>query len=123
MAPSGNIDYIIMTNANEESLFWEVLSEYRQEYPSLSESEALSRLIKRLSELVSERKVGIYSRDGRRSYISSEEYQDLEISDALAVINEKRNWFLPEQATATVYHLWAQDESYFGEYYGNQAKK
>lgn len=121
MAPSGDIDYIIMTNANEEAFFGELLLEYRQEYPDLSESEALSRLIKRLSELVSERKVGIYSVEGSRAYISSEQYQDLEIGDALAVINETRNWFHPETATDTAYHLWAQDESYFGEYYGNRA--
>jgi hypothetical protein len=120
MPPRGDIDYIIMTNANEEALFWELLSEYRQEYPDLSESEAFGRLVKRLSELVAERKVGIYRVEGGRSYVSPEEYQDLTIDEAQSVLKEEKNWLLPQTATAAMYHLWAQDESYFGQYYGSR---
>ena len=118
MTPSGNIDYIVMTNANEESPLWELLLEYKQEYPGLSDSEALSQLMQRISELVSERKVGIYRADVGRQYDSPKEYQDLSINDALAVIKEKRNWQIPEMAITVLHYLYAQDKNYFGEYYG-----
>jgi len=42
MAPIRDIDYIIMTNANEESILWHLVSEYRTEFPDLSMPEALT---------------------------------------------------------------------------------
>ena|SRR3990172_7513118 len=117
MTPIGDIDYIIMTNANEDSLLWELLYEYKKEYPDLSASEALNNLKTRLAELVSEGKVGIYSAGAGRSYESPEKYQDLKITEALAVINEEGNWGVSTADTTILNYLWARDENYFGEYY------
>jgi hypothetical protein len=122
MALIGDIDYIIMTNANEDSLLWELLYEYKKEYPGLSAPVALNNLMTRLAELVSEGKVGIYSAEAGCSYESPEEYQDLKITEALAVINEEGSWGVPAADTAILNYLWARDENYFSEYY-EPAKK
>ena len=116
---TGDIDYIIMTNANEDSWLWELLYEYKNEYPNLSASVALSNLKVRLSELVSEGKVGIYRMEAGRSYESPEQYQDLAVPEALAVINKEGSWCVPANDTLILNCLWARDKSYFGKYYGS----
>lgn len=117
MAPIVDIDYIIMTNANEDSRLWELLYDYKKEYANLSSSEALNNLKARLTELVSEGKVGIYSMESGRSYESSEEYQDLTVAEALAVINEDRNWDVTTTDSEILKCLYARDRNYFGTYY------
>ena len=119
MAPIGDIDYIIMTNANEEAFLWELLDDYRKDYPGLSAPEALSKLKARLAELVLEGKVGIYNAEAGRSYESADEYKDLKRPEALAAISDDSNWGVPTNDTETLNYLWARDESYFGKYYGS----
>lgn len=117
MAPIVDIDYIIMTNANEDSRLWELLYDYKKDHPNLSSSEALNNLKARLTELVSEGKVGIYSMESGRSYESSEEYQDLTVAEALAVINEDRNWDVATADSEILKCLYARDRNYFGKCY------
>jgi hypothetical protein len=114
MAPTGDIDYIIMTNAHEDSFLWEVLADYEKEYPGVPATEALNNLKTRLTELVSDGKVGVYRVEAGRSYESPEEYQDLKISEALAVINEDRNWDVTATETGVRNCLYARDNNYFG---------
>jgi hypothetical protein len=116
MAPAGDIDYIIMTNAHEDSFLWEVLADYEKEYPGVSAPEALNKLKMRLTELVSDGKVGVYSVEAGRSYESPEEYQYLKISQALAVINEDGNWDVAATETEVLNCLYARDDNYFGHY-------
>jgi hypothetical protein len=106
-----------MTNAHEDSFLWEVLADYEKEYPGVSAPEALNNLKARLTELMSDGKVGVYSVEAGRSYESPEEYQDLKISEALAVINEDRNWDGTAVDTGVLYCLYARDNNYFGHYY------
>lgn len=116
MVPSGDIDYIIMTNAHEDSSLWEVLADYEKEYPGVSAPETLNNLRARLTELVSDGRVGVYRVEAGRSYESPEEYQDLKISEALALINEDRNWDATAAETGVRNCLYARDNNYFGHY-------
>lgn len=117
MAPTGDIDYIIMTNAHEDSSLWELLVDYEKEYPGVSAPEALNNLKSRLTELVSDGKVGVYSMEAGRSYESPKEYQDLKMPEALAVINEDRNWDVAAVDRGVRNCLYAQDNNFFGHYY------
>jgi hypothetical protein len=114
MPPIGDIDYIIMIHASEESFLWELLGEYKKEYPCLSGPIALSNLKTRLCELVLEGKVGIYSMEAGRNYGSQDEYQDLKTSDALAAIQDDGNWAVPPAGTVVLKCLYARDTHYFG---------
>ncbi|MBI1919532.1 MAG: hypothetical protein HYS23_00475 [Geobacter sp.] len=122
MIPIGDIDYIIMTNAHEDSFLWEVFAEYEKEYPGVSAPEALCHLKTRLTELVLEGKAGVYSLETGRCYESPEEYRYLEISEALAVINEDGNWDVPAADTKVLNCLYARDNNYFGNYYPEAMK-
>jgi len=95
---------------------WELLYDYKKEYPNLSSPEALNNLKARLIELVSEGKVGIYSMEAGRNYESSEEYQNLTVAEALAVINEDRNWDVTTADSEFLKCLYARDRNYFGNY-------
>jgi hypothetical protein len=116
MPPTVDIDYIIMTNAHEDSFLWEVLADYEKEYPGVPSSEALNTLKARLIELVSDGKVGVYRVEAGRSYETPEEYHDLKISAALAVINEDPNWDVTATETGVRNCLYARDNNYFGHY-------
>ena len=83
----------------------------------MSAPEALNNLKARLTELVSEGKVGVYSMEAGRSYESPEDYQDLKISEALAVINEDGNWDVPAADTGVLNCLYARDDNYFSNNY------
>ena len=105
---SGDIDYVIMTNAHEESQLAEMLADYCQQYPGVGESEAQQLLKKRLSGLVSERKIGMYEVETGRTYRSSKEYRDLSTEEALAVILSSNNWGrAPNDVVRMTHHLFA----------------
>jgi hypothetical protein len=93
MTPPGeDLDGLIMTNAYEESRLAELLSDYCKEYPEAAESGARQVLMKRLSELVSMGKVGMYEAEIGRAYESGKDYRDLSPQEALAVISSPNGW-------------------------------
>lgn len=112
MIPGDDLEPIITTNAIEESHLWGLLIDCKQKYPGLSDPVIMGYLIKRLSEMISEKKIGIYSYEAGRVYNTSEEYQVLQKHDALAVVNDARNWVCPD-AEITIHHaLWMCEEGF-----------
>lgn len=110
MTPSlGDIDFLIMSNAFDESRLAEVLADCCQQFPELGESTAQQLLMKRLSELVSEGKVGIYEVEIGRRYRSSSEYRDLSTGEALAVIQSAMHWgWAPDDEASVMHYLFAK---------------
>lgn len=107
---SGDIDYVIMTNAYEESRLAEVLADYCRQYPEVGKSEAQQLLMKRLSDLVIERKIGMYEAEIGRTYQSSKEYRDLSTEETLAVILMSSNWvWVPNDEARVMHYLFAKD--------------
>lgn len=111
MAPSrGDLDHPIMTNAFDESRLAEVLADYCNQHPELGESAAQQLLMKRLSDLVSEGKIGMYEVEIGRSYRSSKEYRDLSTEEALAVIQSGKHWgWAPNDDAKVTHYLFARD--------------
>lgn len=141
--PSGDIDYIIMTSANEDDRLIELLVCFRGEYPDVPESEARDRLKTRLEQLVLDGKVGIYADDLTRHHMTVGEgrrltpeedaewrrsemaaYRDLSTEDSLQMIRSEEGWAPEVQSDAkAMYYLCAKDPNYFGHYYGNNESK
>ena len=117
--PTGDIDFIIMVSAQEESRFTELLSAYLKEYPELEKSVAQQRLIKRISELVVAGKVGIYECERGLTYLSANDYRDISIDQALGIIRNENNWTWDQQNDERVlYYLFQKDNNYYGQYFG-----
>jgi hypothetical protein len=112
MTPSsGDIDYVIMTNAYEESQLAEVLSDYCRQHPNVGESEAQQLLLKRLSDLVREGKIGMYEVENGRTYQFGKEYRDLSTEETLAVILGRNNWVWAanDEAGGVIHCLFAKE--------------
>jgi hypothetical protein len=121
--PIGDIDYVIMSSANDEDSFAELLASFRNEYPGIGQAAAIDRLKVRLEQLLSEGKIGIYESVIGCTYTSESEYRDLSFDEALALIVRAGiwDWEVPSDAK-TLYHLFAKDSTYWGQYYGEDEK-
>jgi hypothetical protein len=121
--PRGDIDYVIMSSANDEDRFAELLVSFRNEYPGIEQAAAIERLKIRLERLVSDGKVGIYESVLGRTYTSGSEYRELPSDEALALIRSAGiwEWEAPSDAKA-IYYLFAKDSTYWGQYYGEGRK-
>jgi len=119
--PRGDIDYILMANAQDESGLVEVINDYLQEYPHVGKPQAQELLVKRLSELVVEGKIGVYEFEHGRHYPSADDYRDLSTADALVLINNTENWNPKQIEKITLSHcLFQKDPNYFGKYFHNE---
>jgi hypothetical protein len=56
--PIGDIDYVIMSSANDEDRLAELLASFQDEYPEVERGTAIDRLRVRLEHLRSDGKVG-----------------------------------------------------------------
>jgi len=121
--PSGDIDYVIMSSANDEDRPAELLSSFRHEYPEIERTAAIDHLRLRLGQLLSDGKVGIYERVIGRTYAAGSEYRDLSCDEALGLIERADiwEWEVPSDA-GVIHYLFAQDEAYWGEYHGDGEK-
>jgi hypothetical protein len=117
--PRGDIDYVIMSSANDEDRFAELLSSFRNEYAEIEQSAAIDRLRVRLGQLLSDGKIGIYEFVTGRTYTGGSEYRDLSSDEALALMDRADiwEWEVPPDAEV-IYHLFARDSTYWGQYYG-----
>lgn len=117
--PSGDIDYVIMSSANDEDRFAELLASFRSEYPEIERAEAIDRLKMRLEQLISDGKVGIYESVIERTDTSESEYRDLPSDEALSLIGSAEIWEWDVSSDVKgLYYLFAKDSSYWGKYYG-----
>lgn len=117
--PSGDIDYVIMSSANDEDRFAELLASFRNEYPEIDRAAAINRLKIRLEQLISDGKVGIYESVMEGTGTTGSEYRDLPSDEALSLIGSAEIWEWEESSDVKgLYYLFAKDSSYWGKYYG-----
>ena len=113
MIKQPDLDETIMINAHEESLLWELLSDFRKKHPKLSETVAQAKLKSRLSVLLKEQKVGMYSMELGKRIETPKDFPELNEEQAIAAIEDKQCWLVPNSASKVLIHLWAKDNEYF----------
>jgi hypothetical protein len=123
LKPIGDIDYLIMSSANDEDRLAELLASFQGEYPEVERRTAIDRLKMRLEQLLSDGKVGIYESATERACPGGNKSRDLGVDEAIALIGRAEiwEWAVPTDSVG-VYHLFARDSTYWGRYYGGGEK-
>ena len=114
MSSEADIDYIIMTNAHEESRFAELLADFRQSFSDVSEVSAKQLLRARLVELLIEARIGFYAIDHDASGDHRQLERDLTTAEAMKLIGDDRAWAWTPSEDSALYFLVAIDQGYWG---------
>lgn len=119
-----DIDYVIMSSANDEDRLAELLASFRNAYPEMEQAAAIDRLKVRLERLLLDGKVGICESEIGRAYTSKSEYRDLPTEEAVALIGRAGIWGWEVFSDArSIYYLFAKDLSYWGSAHGEKDKR
>ena len=110
-----DVDYLIMTNAHEESRLAELLVDLRQSFPGLSEVEARQRLRPRLLQLLAQKKIGIYSIDTAPSQHVEPQQCEMDLSKAKDLVEDDHAWAWTPPEGGPLYCLFPIDLAWWGE--------
>ena len=113
--PAFDLDYIIMTNAHEESRLGELLADLKQHSPDLSEAEAKQLLKPRILQLVAQKRIGFYALDISRPTQGELQPRDLEVPRSLDLVDDDHTWAWTPPEGAPIYCLFAIDRAWWGE--------